>query len=101
MSSFTIFPRNHMKNTEKTLPVSEITMSTEDDWVQRQHTNINSQSQRIDDMVKMMQEVKEATDTKIELLLKMVSELSTVSNSQEHEEGTSKTTSNTLNKRRP
>jgi hypothetical protein len=63
MASFTIFPSTVFSHTKTARPVSNITMSTEEDRVKKQQVIIETQGQRIDELLQMIQEMKEATDT--------------------------------------
>jgi hypothetical protein len=102
MSSFTIFSQNQSANSAKGRPVSEVTMSTEDDRVQRQQEIIDTQGKRIEEMLKMIQDMKEATETKIETMIQLVSELTTAYNANGREKIPIKPpTTSTSNKRRP
>jgi hypothetical protein len=102
MSSFTIFPSTVFSHTEKAHPVSDVTMSTEEDRVKKQQVIIETQGQRIDELLQMIQEMKEATDTKIDQLLKMVTTLTSIDSAHGNDSNTNKShNTNSSNKRRP
>jgi hypothetical protein len=100
IQDFSIFQGSTFNQDTQEKTTSDITMSPTEEKIAKQQEIINTQGLRIKKLLKMIQEMKDMTESKIDKLIQIVSELTTCQDKKD-----SKKEENTIvgrsNKRRP